>query len=53
MTLLNTITLPGAYMAAIDTARHADAEITEKAAPRKSRSILDLPLWSAWGSRTA
>jgi hypothetical protein len=53
MTLLNTITLPGAYIAAIDTARRADAETTEKAVTKKPRTILDLPLWSAWGSRTA
>jgi len=52
MTLLNTFTLPGAYIQAIDTANRADAEAAANAAPAP-RGVFDLPLWSAWGARTA
>lgn len=52
MTLLNMMTLPGAYMQAIDAAKRADAEAAANAVT-EPRGIFDLPLWSAWGARTA
>lgn len=54
MTLLTSMTLPGTYVAAIETARRADAEAAATApAAQGQNTLFNLPLWSAWGARTA